>query len=595
MSGQSRARRLDPVLLAVLANRFEAICREMMNTLLRAGRSAVLNTARDFSCAIVTADNELLASAEGLPVHVIGMEFLCEAMSDLHDDIREGDAFLHNDPYLGNTHPADHTILVPIFVDGQHAFTACAKAHQADCGNSLPTTYMPGARDIYEEGALIFPCVRVQREYRDVDDIIRMCRRRIRVPDQWYGDYLAALGSARIAERRINELCEQYGLDLIRRFVREWFDYSERRMAEAIRRLPKGSLIGRGVHDPYPGLPEGVPLQVKIEIDPDEGRVVLDLRDNPDNYPGGLNESRACATNNVVAGLFNSIDPDIPHNAGSFRRVKVLLREGCIVGVPRFPHSCSMATTNIADRLVSITQIAFAEVGDGFGLAEGGMGMGPHMAVISGRDPRLADTPYVNQVFLGGAGGPGGPEADGWPTYLIPVVASLLYIDSVEVDEQKYPILVEERRLVADSEGAGRFRGGHSSRVTYGPIGGSLTAAYTVEAHLHPPRGVRGGLNGTAADAWKIDLSGARQDVPKTAAIELKAGEKLVSVSAGGGGYGSPLERDPDLVREDVLEGLISRRRAREVYGVEFRDGPELEVDVERTRSLRAELRRGAS
>ncbi len=191
----------DPVLLAVIANRLDTIVREMENTLLRSGRSAILNMARDFSCALITADNRLLASAEGLPVHVIGMEFLSQAMTDLHgDDIREGDAYLHNDPYLGNTHPADHVILVPVFFEGKHVFTAAAKAHQADCGNSRPTTYMPYAHDVYEEGSLIFPCVLVQRDYRDVEDIIRMCRRRIRVPEQWYGDYLAGVGAARIAE-----------------------------------------------------------------------------------------------------------------------------------------------------------------------------------------------------------------------------------------------------------------------------------------------------------------------------------------------------------------------------------------------------------
>ncbi len=148
---------LDPVLLAVIANRLDTIVREMENTLLRTGRSAVLNMARDFSCALITGDNRLLASAEGLPVHVIGMEFLAEAVTDLHDDIREGDAFLHNDPYLGNTHPADHVILVPVFVEGEHLFTAAAKAHQADCGNANPTTYMPFARDIYEEGGSHLP------------------------------------------------------------------------------------------------------------------------------------------------------------------------------------------------------------------------------------------------------------------------------------------------------------------------------------------------------------------------------------------------------------------------------------------------------
>ena len=106
-------------------------------------------------------------------------------------DFQEGDAFLHNDPYLGNTHPADHTILVPVFAEGEHVFTTCVKAHQADIGNAIPTTYTPKAIDVYAEGALIFPCVWVQRDYQDVGDIIRMCEKRIRVPEIWYGDYLA--------------------------------------------------------------------------------------------------------------------------------------------------------------------------------------------------------------------------------------------------------------------------------------------------------------------------------------------------------------------------------------------------------------------
>src|SRR5689334_19431339 len=138
----------DPVLLAVLANRLDGIVREMTNTLLRTGRSAILNTARDFSCSIVTADNELLSAAEGLPIHVIGSQLLTRSMDRHHPVINEGDAFLHNDPYDGNTHHADHSILVPVFFEGEHLFTAVAKAHQADCGNSRPTTYAGYARDI---------------------------------------------------------------------------------------------------------------------------------------------------------------------------------------------------------------------------------------------------------------------------------------------------------------------------------------------------------------------------------------------------------------------------------------------------------------
>src|SRR5262249_46599030 len=321
---------LDPALLAVIANRLDSVCPEMTNTLLRSGRSAVLNMARDFSCSLVTGDNQLLASAEGLPVHVFGSQFLSEAMCNLHPDFAEGDAFLHNDVYLGNTHSADHTILVPVFVEGQHLFTCCAKAHQADCGNGLPTTYAPFAGDVYEEGALNFPCIRVQRNYKDIDDIIRMCRRRIRVPDQWYGDYLAMLGAARIGERRLKELTAKFGRPLILRFIKEWFDYSERRIAHVIATMPRGTIVGEGMHDPFGPAPDGIPIKVRITVDPDAGMIEADLTDNIDCLPAGLNESRTCALNNCMTGIFNSIDPDIPHNAGTFRRVRVNLRENCV-------------------------------------------------------------------------------------------------------------------------------------------------------------------------------------------------------------------------------------------------------------------------
>jgi N-methylhydantoinase B len=585
---------IDPVLLAVIANRLDTIVREMENTLLRTGRSAVINMARDFSCALITGDNRLLSTAEGLPVHVIGTEYLGEAMCELHDDIAEGDAFLHNDPYLGNTHPADHTILVPVYYEGEHLFTTAAKAHQADIGNASPTTYMPFARDVYEEGGLIFQATRIQRGYQDVGDVIRMCRRRIRVPEQWYGDYLAMIGAARIAEARLKELCDRYGAETLKAFVEEWFDYSERSMQHAISRMPAGTIVGRGMHDPLaPVLSDGVPINVKITVDPAEGMVELDLRDNIDCVPLGINESRACATNNVMTGLFNSIDPGIPHNAGSFRRVRVLLRENCIVGIPRFPASCSVATTNVGERLVVTTQKAIADAWDGYGLAEGACGIGAGFAVVSGRDDRRGDEPYVNQKFLGSQGGPGGPTYDGWVTYGNAVTNGLMTRDSVEIDEQKYPVRVREIRMRTDSEGAGLRRGAPGAVVTYGPKTTPMHAAYVTDGFVNPPRGTRGGGDAAPSIPYKVLVDGSEQPLDPITQVEIGPGELLGHALSGGGGYGDPLAREPERVRDDVLSQWVSLARARDVYGVVFADdvlSDALTVDAVATAARRAEL-----
>ncbi|MFT4214236.1 MAG: hydantoinase B/oxoprolinase family protein [Microbacterium sp.] len=567
-------RQFDPVKLSVLANAFDGIVREMTNGLLRSARSSVINTARDFSCAVLTADNQLLAAAEGVPVHVFGAGPLGEDMIELHDDIREGDAFLHNDPYRGNSHAADHCILVPIFLEGRHLFTAVTKAHQADCGNSLPTTFFATARDVYEEGALIFPCVRVQRDFTDIDDIIRMCRSRIRVPEQWYGDYLASVGASRIAERRIKELAAKFSVDDLVEFVDAWFDYSERITTSAIQTMPECTLHGRSVHDPFPGTgPEGVELQATITISPKEGRISIDLRDNPDNLPNGLNLTRATATGSALAGILSGVPESLPSNAGTFRRIDVLLREGCAVGIPRHPFSCSSGTTNLADRIVNIAQSAFAQIDDGYGTAEGAAGQAPAKSVISGTDERNGNA-YVNQILVGGVGGPATAYVDGWPTYQRPICGSLLYHDSVEVDEQRYPILIHERALVPDSGGAGRQRGGLATRVTIEARFEAVTLTYGIEGKLNPPKGARGGAGGAAPETWvHSPEADERREIPVVGRYDLQPGERVVSISAGGGGYGDPLERDPEAVLDDVRECRISEQAAREVYGVAIVDG----------------------
>jgi N-methylhydantoinase B len=585
----------DPVLAAVLVKRFEAITKRMTNTLLRSGRSGVLNIARDFSCSIITGDNRLVLSGEGLPVHVIGSHLMGQAMTRMFNDLRPGDTFLHNSPYHGNTHHADLTVMTPVFFEGRHVFTTLAKAHQADIGNSLPTTYMPYARDIYEEGALCFPCVRIQRDYKDSADLIRMIQMRIRVPDQWYGDYLAQVGACRIGERELVDLLEKYGHQTIDDFLAEWFAYGEQRMVEEIRKLPAGTWEGYGAHDPVPRVaPEGVPIHVRLTVDPEAGYITVDLRDNIDCVEGGLNESECCSLNNTLIGILDCLDPQLPHNDGGFSRIRVLMRENCVVGYPIHPRSCSMATTNVGDRLINVVHATFAQIGEGRGVAEGGVGMAPAWAVVSGYDWRR-NGPYINQIFIVPGGGPGTPGCDGWLTYGLPDNQGVLYKDSIELDEQKYPILVEMAGIIPDSGGAGQWDGAPGCIAIYGPRRHKMTAVYPSDGHVFPPKGVRGGQDGGRSDVFRMDRSGKQIQLPHFSAEEFEPHEKLVSIATGGGGYGDPLKRDPELVRWRVREGWISLEKAKNVYGVVVDTGPEeYRVDEEATKALRAHLRANA-
>jgi N-methylhydantoinase B len=587
MSTQST---LDGHQLALITNRLEGVVGAMMNTLQRTARSAIMNMARDFSCGILTADDEVIAVAESLPCHSFaGPDLQARYMKEVHPILRRGDAFLHNSPYHGNSHAADWCILAPVIDEqGTHHFTVFAKAHVADCGNSIPTTFYTDARDVYQEGALIFPCTKVQSDYEIVDDFVRQCQVRIRVPDMWYGDFLAILGSTRVGEQRLLELVDDLGAGTLNAYERQWFDYSEDRIARVIAELPAGSTRVELRHDPLPGAPDGVPLNMDLTVDPDAGRVVVDLTDNVDCLPIGLNLTEATATCNAMAGVFSSLPRQVPVNAGSFRRVEVRLRENCIAGIPRHPFSCSAATTNLAETLGKAVAMGMAKLGEGYGLAEVGKVLPPAMGVISGVDPRDGRGPFINFLCLLVTNGAGAPYADGWLTEIGIGVAGLQMHDSVEIDEMKYPIEVRAQQLRSDSEGAGRFRGAPGAYVEYGPVDTTLEVIYMSDGTHTPPLGVRGGRPGACAKALRRRADGELVELEAYGRVVLEPGETIISLSTGGGGYGPPIDRDPAAVREDVVEGWISRERAERVYGVAVdEDG---EVDVGRTAQMRAAL-----
>jgi N-methylhydantoinase B len=394
------------------------------------------------------------------------------------------------------------------------------------------------------------------------------------------------LGAARIGEREILALGREFGWAALDAFVAEYFDYSEDRMAAAIGRLPAGSIRRTSVHDPFPGTPpEGVSVTAKVDVRPSQGRISIDLTENLDCLPCGLNLSEACARTAALVGVFNSLDHLTPRNAGSFRRVDISLRENCIVGIPRHPASCSLATSNLSDRVANAVQAAIAELADGVGLAEAGAVIPASMAVVSGR--QADGRAFVNQILLGFSGGPASPQADGWQTLMHVGAAGMCLMDSVELDELRQPLVVYERRFALDSEGAGRTRGASGLRVEYGPTADAIEIAYASDGSLNPAKGVRGGGDGAPASQSRIHCEG-EQALPPCGQFRIASGERVRATSAGGGGYGPPAARPAAAVAADVAEGWISCERAERVYRVRL--DAEGRIDERATGELRRSL-----
>lgn len=582
----------DPLLLAVLSNRMQSIVREMSNIVKKASRSTAITNARDFSCGLLTFDHRLVCVEEAMPVHVTAMDLSTRPATELFDDIAEGDAFFSNSPYHGGTHHADMTLCVPVYLDGVPMFWTVARSHHADTGAHVPTTMDAYMRNVYEEGMHI-PVVRFQSRYRDREDVIRWCRQNIRESHIWYGDYQAQVGAARTAETRLKELGARYGRETILAFLDAWMDYGRRRARAAIAALPAGTLSWTCWHDPVPGVAEnGVAITAKVTIQPEAGKIVVDLRDNPDCVDGGINLSEACATGAGRIGVFYNLDPSLPHNDGSASCIDVLLRDGCIVGRPTYPAGTSNATMGINDRLINAVQCAFAQLGSPYGLAEGGTEFGANMGVISGTDDRSGESsPYINMLFLGLSTGPAVHGHDGWLTYEAPNGGGVLALDQVEIDEMTYPILVEERKIAANALGMGQWNGAPAMQGVYRPLSQAMTVAYCSDGDVNPPRGVVGGRDGTRAINAKRLADGSEFALPAFHMETLGAGERIVFRTVSGGGYGAPFDRDPARVARDADRGWIDTAMARDVYGVALahaENGIDHVVDTQETARLRS-------
>lgn len=587
---------LTPDLLAIISSKINNISKQMTYTLQRSARSSIMSSARDFSTAICDGSGDVIALPNGFPVHVSNMSLTAKSVFDFHDGyLAPGDAYLNNSPYHGNTHMADHTIIVPVFYEEELMFFTTIRGHQADIGNSEPTTYHAPAKDIYAEGALCFPCVKVQNAYQDIDDIIRMAKMRIRVPDVWYGDYLAMIGAARIGERELSNLIDKYGKETIKEFCREWHQYGERRMKEEIKKLPAGSWTNSSTHDAVPGVVDEIQVNVTVTIEPQKGELIVDFTNNADPVACGLNLCEATVLSAGRTGVLNFLGgSDIPLCEGALNCITVKMRDHSVVGKASLPYSSSVATTNVADRAILAVQCVFNGLIENLGMAEGALSQPPSMAVISGYDSRY-ERPYVTQLISGVTGGMGVHGHDGYVTYAI-ANAGLMEWNSLEMLEQKYPIHYMAQEIIQDSAGAGQWDGSPAAKVVITPKNEDVTFIYICDGKEHPPKGAMNGENGSPANAKLfsiLDDESSAEEIPMFNNLDLPYGQALISEVNSGAGYGSPLDRDPEMVRHRVREGWLSVSKAARTYGVQINTESEnYSVDYEATHKMRNNMKK---
>lgn len=580
---------VDPVTFSVVYSRLDGILSEMTETILTTARNPILYGAKDFTCTVMSPYAEVLSMHDCLPIHVGTMDpalrFVIRACKG---DIQDGDVIVNNASFAGNAHVGDWTMFAPVFFEGQLIAWAANKCHLIDSGAHVPGSVDFYARDVYEE-AIHFPAVHVCRDHEPIPDLLRLISYNFRYPELWYGDFLAQLGSLWTAETRIKGLCERFGLDIVKGCFSQALRYGEKRMVEEIAGLPKAEVEVTMTGEVIEGyFPDGVPLKMRLAVDPDAGTIDFDYTDMPDQQAFGYNLTYATARCSALQGTLPILDPSIPNNDGALRRINVKLREGALAGIPRWPVGTSVATIALCDEVTNLVLKAWAQILPDRAMA----GMGEYCAanyIGSGTRLQHADD-YAHVFYLAASGGGATSEHDGLPHMFGACIMGNMGYESIELVELARPMIVWETAAVADSGGSGQFRGAVGVRHRIQPVSHTMNLHYAGSGHTCAAFGLVAGSDGKVADHWVEDLKSGKvvKRLKNAGKSDIEPHQVWVAETGGGGGFGDPYDRDVEAVLRDVADGFVSSATARTVYGVVVdAEVGRWRVDLDRTAKLR--------
>jgi N-methylhydantoinase B len=507
--------RLDPVALQVLIGALRAACEEMGAVLVRSAHSANIKERRDCSTALFDPSGELVMQAEHIPVHLGSMPDAVAAV--IAERQHPGDLWVLNDPYRGGTHLPDITLISPILIhrdgedEGEDAGLvgfAASRAHHADVGGPTPAGMPADSMRLEDEGIVIPPT-------RATDDVLRGFAEAMRDPPQRLADLRAQRAANLTGDRRLRELVERHGLDLLRRGMAEILDYSERRTRARLAELPDGSWEAEDVLEAGSQGGEDATLRLRATIDGE--RLRLDFTGTDSQLEGNLNCPLPVTKSAAFFAVRVLIDPDAPPSAGAHRPVEVTAPEGCLLNASA-PAAVAAGNVETSSRVADLVLDALGQAMPAPAQGQGTM-----------NNLTLAGESFTYYETIGGGQG-ACPDADG-PS-AVHVAMSNTLNTPVEALETEYPLRVRRLEVRRDSGGAGRHRGGDG---IVRELEALEPTAFTLisERRRHPPRGRDGGADGAPGRNLLND-----SELPSKASGELAPGDRLRIETPGGGGHG---------------------------------------------------------
>ena len=549
---------IDVTNLEVVKNAFFSVAEEMGAVLIRAAYSTNIKDRRDCSCAIYTKSGELVAQAEHIPLHLGIMPSAVKAILGYCEresiELFPGDTLLCNDPFLTGSHTWDLMVVSPVFFDSEIIALVGNLAHHADIGEHKSHV----ASEALDEGIRVPPVKLVKAGVLD-NEILRLVKSNVRETEIGR-DLRAQIGANVRSIMRLEEMAAKTGVTEFESYMDSLIDYSDRRLRNAISKLPEGKssfedyIEGDGITDEL--------VKIKVTVSVENSEITMDFTGTDKMTVGPINSplpvTLACAGYTVKA----LVDPDVPSNEGVFRPLHTIAPENSLVNA-RYPAAVAYANSVTCMRIVDVIMGAFAEITpDKICAASTGT---MNALNIKGVDPVSNKFYGYIETYAGGYGASRDMDGlDATHTHMTNTMNA-----PVEAIEISYPLLVHKYAIIRDSDGAGKRRGGVGITREIEALGHTATLGGRGDRMKITPWGLQGGGSGRGSKYYKKHVDGSTEILPsKFQGIQLNPGERIVIETAGGGGWGPPEERDPKHVVEDVINGFISKEKAREVYNV---------------------------